>query len=74
MSDEEEVFDAVVYYSANATFRLTEQDIREQRGLLDPRIRIVIQHIVLPNVQNVNECNNKNKINKKNENKKESKN
>lgn len=25
MSDEEEVFDAVVYYSANATFRLTEK-------------------------------------------------
>lgn len=49
MSDqEEEVYDAIIYYPAGATFRVTEQEIREQRGLMDPRIKIVIQHIMLP--------------------------
>lgn len=49
MSDqEEEVYDAIIYYPAGATSRVTEQEIREQRGLMDPRIKIVIQHIMLP--------------------------
>lgn len=51
---EEEIYD-VVYYSGNATFKVTEEEIREQRGLMNPNIKIVIKHVVLTNVRNIDE-------------------
>lgn len=68
MSGEEGNYDVEVIYSENTTFRVTEEKIRQQYGLMDQK-KIVIKKRVLPKVRSKNNENDNGRNNNNQNNK-----